>query len=100
MLKILITSLLIGAGMIWNSTVVAAPIDEITMEIIDVESTKTSDVLNEIKLPVRYEREEGLNRDEPRDEIRSSRDNIRESRDEMREGKERLNDSKDQVKGN
>jgi len=100
MLKTLMTGLLIGAGMTWNLAVVAAPIDEITMEVIDVESAKTSDVLNEIKLPARYEREGGLNSDESRDEIRSSRDNMRESRGEMREGKERLNDSKDQIKGN
>ncbi len=100
MLKTLIMSLLIGAAITWNSAVIAAPIDEITMEVIDVESAKTSDVLNEIKLPPRYEREDGIDSSVSRDEMRSSRDNLHESRDQMREGKERLNDSKDRIKGN
>jgi hypothetical protein len=100
MLKTLIMSLLIGVVITWNSAVIAAPIDEITMEVIDVESAKTSDVLNEIKLPPRYEREDGIDRSVARDEMQSSRDYLRESRDEMREGKERLNDSKDRIKGN
>jgi hypothetical protein len=100
MLKTLMLSLLIGAGMIWNTTVIAAPLDEITMEVIEMNDTETSDVLNEIQLPARFEREGGMNMDESREEMKSSRDNMRDSRDEVRESKERLNESKDQVKGN
>jgi len=100
MLKTLMLSLLIGAGMICNTAVIAAPLDEITMEVIDVNSTQTSDILNVIQLPARSEREEGISMDESRDEMKSSRDNMRDSRDEIRQSKEQLNDSKDRIKGN
>jgi len=104
MLKTLMASLLIGAGIIGNTAVIAAPIDEITMEVIDVNSTETLDVLNEIKLPARYQGEDRIKNnsdmDESREEMKSSRDNMRDSRDEIKESKERINDTKDQIKGN
>jgi hypothetical protein len=46
------------AGMLATSTAMAAPVDDVTMEVIDARSVKASEVLNEIELPERYEARE------------------------------------------
>jgi hypothetical protein len=115
---------LLSAGLLISATSIAAPVDDITMEVIEADTVKASDALNEIALPAqtqekkqlreqnrhenRERNREGMNMDEERQreqaenqyrEMNQYRESAEESRQEMNEAKEAMENQKEEMKG-